>query len=58
MKVEKGQVRAPEIGPFWLNSPLLNFCQLHGRAVLFDFCNYTCVDPVTSAMQVSVSSEP
>jgi thiol-disulfide isomerase/thioredoxin len=44
MKVEKGQVRAPEIGPPWLNSPPLNFRQLRGRVVLVDFWDYTCVN--------------
>ncbi|MGD0986339.1 MAG: redoxin family protein [Candidatus Sulfotelmatobacter sp.] len=42
MRVEKGQVRAPEIGPLWLNSPPLNFRQLRGRVVLVDFWDYTC----------------
>jgi thiol-disulfide isomerase/thioredoxin len=44
MKVEKGQVRAPEIGRVWLNSPPLSFRQLRGRAVLVDFWDYTCVN--------------
>lgn len=44
MKVEKGQVRAPEIGPLWLNSPPLNFRQLRERAVLIDFWDYTCAN--------------
>ncbi len=44
MKVEKGKVRAPEIGHTWLNSPPLSFRQLRGRAVLVDFWDYTCVN--------------
>lgn len=44
MRVEKGKVRAPEIGRVWLNSPPLTFRQLRGRAVLVDFWDYTCVN--------------
>ena len=44
MKVEKGQVRAPEIGRPWLNSPPLSLRQLRGRVVLLDFWDYTCVN--------------
>ncbi|MBZ5720459.1 MAG: redoxin domain-containing protein [Acidobacteriia bacterium] len=44
MRVEKGQVRAPEIGRVWLNSPPLSFRQLRGRVVLVDFWDYTCVN--------------
>ena len=44
MKVEKGKVRAPEIGRLWYNSPPLSFRQLRGRAVLVDFWDYTCVN--------------
>ena len=44
MKVEKGQVRAPEIGRAWLNSPPLSLRQLRGRVVLMDFWDYTCVN--------------
>ncbi|HSB75339.1 MAG TPA: redoxin domain-containing protein, partial [Terriglobales bacterium] len=44
MKVEKGQVRAPEIGRPWLNSPPLSLRQLRGRIVLIDFWDYTCVN--------------
>jgi len=44
MRVEKGKVRAPEIGRVWLNSPPLNFRQLRGRVVLVDFWDYTCVN--------------
>ncbi len=46
MKVEKGKVRAPEIGRIWLNSPPLSFRQLRGRVVLVDFWDYTCVNCV------------
>jgi thiol-disulfide isomerase/thioredoxin len=44
MRVDKGKVRAPEIGRVWLNSTPLNFRQLRGRAVLVDFWDYTCVN--------------
>jgi thiol-disulfide isomerase/thioredoxin len=44
MKVEKGQVRAPEIGRAWLNSPPLSLRQLRGRVALLDFWDYTCVN--------------
>jgi thiol-disulfide isomerase/thioredoxin len=44
MRVEKGRVRAPEIGRVWLNSTPLSFRQLRGRAVLVDFWDYTCVN--------------
>jgi len=44
MKVEKGTVRAPEIGHVWLNSSPLSFRQLRGGVVLVDFWDYTCVN--------------
>jgi len=44
MKVEKGKVRAPEIGHVWLNSSPLSFRHLRGRVVLVDFWDYTCVN--------------
>lgn len=44
MKVEKGTVRAPEIGRVWFNSPPLSMRQLRGRVVLIDFWDYTCVN--------------
>jgi len=44
MRVEKGKVRAPEIGRVWLNSPPLSLRQLRGRVVLVDFWDYTCVN--------------
>jgi thiol-disulfide isomerase/thioredoxin len=42
LRVEKGQVRAPEIGRLWLNSTPLSFRQLRGRVVLVDFWDFTC----------------
>ncbi|HEY1656946.1 MAG TPA: redoxin domain-containing protein [Candidatus Sulfotelmatobacter sp.] len=57
MKVEKGQVRAPEIGPLWLNSPPLNFRQLRGRAVLVDFWDYTCVNCIRTLPYVQAWHE-
>lgn len=42
--IERGRVRAPEIGRIWLNSPPLNLRQLRGRVVLIDFWDYTCVN--------------
>ena len=44
MKVDKGTVRAPEIGRIWFNSPPLSMRQLRGRVVLVDFWDYTCVN--------------
>ena len=44
MRVEKGKVRAPEIGRVWFNSSALSFRQLRGRVVLVDFWDYTCVN--------------
>jgi len=44
MRVEKGKVRAPEIGRVWLNSTPLSFRQLRGRVVLLDFWDYTCAN--------------
>lgn len=44
MKVEKGKVRAPEIGRVWLNSAPLSLRQLRGRVILIDFWDYTCVN--------------
>ena len=44
MRVEKGKVRAPEIGRVWLNSSPLSFRQLRGRVVLVDFWDYTCIN--------------
>lgn len=42
--IERGRVRAPEIGRIWINSPPLNLRQLRGRVVLIDFWDYTCVN--------------
>ena len=44
MIVEKGKVRAPEIGRVWFNSAPLSLRQLRGRVVLVDFWDYTCVN--------------
>jgi thiol-disulfide isomerase/thioredoxin len=57
MKVEKGQVRTPEIGPSWLNSPPLNFRQLRGRAVLVDFWDYTCINCIRTLPYVKAWHE-
>lgn len=46
MKIEKGTVRAPEIGRMWFNSPPLSLRQLRGKVVLIDFWDYTCVNCV------------
>ena len=39
MKVEKGQVGAPETGRAWLNSALISLRQPNGRLAAFEF-NY------------------
>ena len=57
MKVEKGKVRAPEIGHVWLNSPPLTFRQLRGRAVLVDFWDYTCVNCIRTLPYVQAWHE-
>jgi len=44
LKIDKGRVRAPEIGRIWFNSPPLSMRQLRGRVVLIDFWDYTCVN--------------
>ena len=44
MKIEKGTVRAPEIGRIWFNSPPLTMRGLRGCAILIDFWDYTCVN--------------
>jgi len=46
MKVDRGKVRPPEIGRYWINSHPLSFRQLRGKAVLVDFWDYTCVNCV------------
>ena len=57
MRVEKGRVRAPEIGRVWLNSPPLSFRQLGGRAVLVDFWDYTCVNCIRTLPYVQAWHE-
>jgi thiol-disulfide isomerase/thioredoxin len=57
MKIDKGQVRAPEIGRLWLNSPPLSFRQLRGRAVLVDFWDYTCVNCIRTLPYVQAWHE-
>ena len=57
MKVEKGKVRAPEIGRVWLNSAPLSFRQLRGRAVLVDFWDYTCVNCIRTLPYVQAWHE-
>jgi thiol-disulfide isomerase/thioredoxin len=57
MRVEKGTVRAPEIGRVWLNSPPLSFRQLRGRAVLVDFWDYTCVNCIRTLPYVQAWHE-
>jgi thiol-disulfide isomerase/thioredoxin len=57
MRVEKGKVRAPEIGRIWLNSPPLSFRQLRGRAVLIDFWDYTCVNCIRTLPYVEAWHE-
>lgn len=57
MRVEKGQVRAPEIGRVWLNSPSLSFRQLRGRVVLVDFWDYTCVNCIRTLPYVQAWHE-
>jgi thiol-disulfide isomerase/thioredoxin len=57
MRVEKGKVRAPEIGRIWLNSPPLSFHLLRGRAVLVDFWDYTCVNCIRTLPYVQAWHE-
>jgi thiol-disulfide isomerase/thioredoxin len=57
MKVEKGKVRAPEIGRLWFNSPPLSFRQLRGRAILVDFWDYTCVNCIRTLPYVQAWHE-
>ena len=57
MKVEKGKVRAPEIGRVWLNSSPLSFRQLRGRVVLVDFWDYTCVNCIRTLPYVQAWHE-
>ena len=57
MRVEKGKVRAPEIGRVWLNSTPLSFRQLRGGAVLVDFWDYTCVNCIRTLPYVQTWHE-
>jgi thiol-disulfide isomerase/thioredoxin len=57
MRVEKGKVRAPEIGRVWLNSSPLSFRQLRGRVVLLDFWDYTCVNCIRTLPYVQAWHE-
>jgi len=57
MRVEKGKVRAPDIGRLWLNSPPLSFRQLRGRVVLVDFWDYTCVNCIRTLPYVQAWHE-
>jgi thiol-disulfide isomerase/thioredoxin len=57
MKVEKGKVRAPEIGRLWFNSTPLSFRQLRGRVVLVDFWDYTCVNCIRTLPYVQAWHE-
>lgn len=57
MKVEKGTVRAPEIGRVWLNSSPLSFRQLRGRVVLVDFWDYTCINCIRTLPYVQAWHE-
>jgi thiol-disulfide isomerase/thioredoxin len=57
MRVEKGTVRAPEIGRVWLNSPPVSFRQLRGRVVLVDFWDYTCVNCIRTLPYVQTWHE-
>lgn len=57
MKVEKGKVRAPEIGHVWLNSSPLSFRHLRGRVVLVDFWDYTCVNCIRTLPYVQAWHE-
>jgi len=57
MRVEKGKVRAPEIGRVWLNSAPLSFRQLRGRVVLVDFWDYTCINCIRTLPYVQAWHE-
>ena len=57
MKVEKGQVRAPEIGRLWFNSAPLTLRQLRGKVVLIDFWDYTCVNCIRTLPYVQAWQE-
>jgi thiol-disulfide isomerase/thioredoxin len=57
VKVEKGTVRAPEIGRLWLNSTPLSFRQLRGHVVLVDFWDYTCLNCIRTLPYVQAWHE-
>jgi thiol-disulfide isomerase/thioredoxin len=57
VRVEKGQVRAPEIGRVWLNSSPLSFRQSRGRVVLVDFWDYTCLNCIRTLPYVQAWHE-
>jgi thiol-disulfide isomerase/thioredoxin len=57
MRLEKGKVRAPEIGRVWLNSTPLSLRQLRGRVVLIDFWDYTCVNCIRTLPYVQAWHE-
>jgi thiol-disulfide isomerase/thioredoxin len=57
MRVEKGKIRAPEIGRVWLNSSALSLRQLRGRVVLIDFWDYTCVNCIRTLPYVQAWHE-
>ena len=57
MRVEKGKVRAPEIGRVWFNSAPLSFRQLRGQVVLVDFWDYTCVNCIRTLPYVQAWHE-
>jgi thiol-disulfide isomerase/thioredoxin len=57
VRVEKGTVRAPEIGRVWLNSTPLSFRQLRGRVVLVDFWDYTCANCIRTLPYVQAWHE-
>ncbi|MGA2695545.1 MAG: redoxin domain-containing protein [Terriglobales bacterium] len=57
MKVDKGTVRAPEIGRIWFNSPPLSLRQLRGRTILIDFWDYTCLNCIRTLPYVQAWHE-
>lgn len=57
MKVDKGTVRAPEIGRVWFNSSPLSLRQLRGRVVLIDFWDYTCLNCIRTLPYVQAWHE-
>src|SRR5262245_13951039 len=57
MRVERGHVRAPEIGRVWFNSTPLSFRQLRGHVVLVDFWDYTCMNCIRTLPYVQAWHE-